>query len=65
MLGYRLYFMNGGHVVHSREFSADDDLAAIEIARSWRETRPMELWRQDHRIHQWEATSVTPSEAPA
>ena len=65
MLGYRLYFMNGSHIVHSREFSAEDDLAAITIARSWRETRAMELWRQDHRIQQWEATTVTPLESPA
>ena len=55
MLGYRLYFLNGGQTSTRATFSADDDLAAIEIARSWRETRPMELWRQDHRIHRWEA----------
>jgi hypothetical protein len=65
MLGYRLHFMNGSHIVHSREFSAEDDLAAIAIARSWRETRPMELWRRDHRIQQWAATSVDPIDAPA
>ncbi|MEO6256884.1 MAG: hypothetical protein ABIO69_08760 [Sphingomicrobium sp.] len=65
MLGYRLYFMNGSHIVHSREFTAEDDLAAIDIARSWRETRRMELWRQDHRIQHWDATKVTPVEAPA
>ncbi|MEO8176183.1 MAG: hypothetical protein ABI626_05945 [Sphingomicrobium sp.] len=65
MFGYRLYFMNGSHIVHSREFTAEDDLAAIDIAGSWRETRPMELWRQDHRIQQWDATKVIPVEAPA
>ena len=53
---YRLYFMDrsGGHIDHFREFEAEDDAAALVIAQSWREDRPMELWNLERKLMRWE-----------
>ena len=53
---YRLYFMDrfSGHIDHFREFEAEDDAAALAIADSWREDRPMELWNRERRLKRWD-----------
>ena len=53
---YRLYFMQrfSGHIDHFREFEAEDDDAAITLAESWREDRPMELWNRERKLRRWE-----------
>ena len=53
---YRLYFLDGfsGHIDHFREFEAEDDDAAMEIAERWREDRAMELWNRDRKLRRWE-----------
>lgn len=53
---YRLYFMDrfNGHIDHFREFEADDDQAAMEIAQKWREDRPMELWNLERKLRHWD-----------
>lgn len=55
MLYYRLYYMDrfSGHIDHFREFEADTDEAAVEIAETWRDGRPMELWNRNRRLKQW------------
>ena len=56
MLYYRLYFMDrfSGHIDHFREFEAEDDAVAIEIAEGWREDRPMELWNRQLKLKHWD-----------
>ena len=53
---YRLYFLDrfSGHIEHFREFEAEDDAAALVIAQSWREDRPMELWNLERKLMRWE-----------
>ena len=53
---YRLYFLDGftGHIDHFREFEAEDDHAAMNIAERWREDRAMELWNRDRKLKRWE-----------
>jgi len=62
MAGYRLYFMDrySGHIEHRREFSADDDDAAMTIALSWSTGQPMELWEGDHKLKRWDAEVIEP-----
>ena len=51
---YRLYFLDGaGHISKSHEFLAADDDAAVKIAESWREGRPMELWQHTRVVKRW------------
>ena len=54
---YRLYFLDrfSGHIDHFREFEAADDDAALGIAHSWREDRPMELWNRHRKLKHWES----------
>jgi hypothetical protein len=54
---YRLYFMDrfSGHIDHFREFEAEDDDSALEIAESWREDRPMELWNRQRKLKHWDS----------
>ncbi len=61
MGGYRLYFMDRftGHIEHRREFLADDDTAAMTIARSWATGQPMELWLGTHKLKRWEAAAAS------
>ena len=53
---YRLYFMDrfSGHIDQFREFEADDDDRAVEIAEKWREDRPMELWNRERKLKHWD-----------
>jgi hypothetical protein len=53
---YRLYFMDrtGAHIDHFREFEADDDMAALDVAKGWRDGRPMELWSRNRKVKRWE-----------
>ena len=62
MSGYRLYFMDrySGHIEHRREFLADDDASAIDIATSWSTGQPMELWVGTHKLRRWDAEAVRP-----
>lgn len=59
MAYYRVYFMDrwSGHIEASREFTAEDDSAAIETAGQWLNGQPMELWERDRKVTHWEATS--------
>jgi hypothetical protein len=56
MLYYRLYFMDrfSGHIDHYREFVAEGDEAAMEIARGWSEGCPMELWNHERKLKHWD-----------
>ena len=58
MVQYRLYFIDrfSGHIETSREFHADDDSAAIELAAGLRKGQPMELWSRDRKVKRWEAS---------
>ena len=64
MSGYRLYFMDrfSGHIEHRREFLADDDASAIDIASSWATGQPMELWLGTHKLKRWDAQLVSPDD---
>ena len=55
MLYYRLYFMDrySGHIDHFREFEAEEDSQAIEMAENWRNGRPMELWNRHRKLKHW------------
>jgi len=71
MQGYRLYFMNrfSGHIDHRREFLAENDAQAIEIATQWRGDELCELWIGAHKLKRWDSAGspaaipepVTPS----
>jgi hypothetical protein len=65
MGGYRLYFMDrfSGHIDHRREFVADSDAEAIEIAHGWFDGTPMELWTGSHKLKRWEADPLAPQPA--
>jgi hypothetical protein len=62
MEGYRLYFMDrfSGHIDHRRDFLADSDAAAIEIAQKWYDGTPMELWLRGHKLKRWEERPFAP-----
>ena len=65
MAGYRLYFMDrfSGHIDNRREFVAESDAAALEIAQRWHDGGPMELWLGDRKLKRWEATPLAPAAA--
>ena len=56
MLYYRLYYFDrfSGHIDHFREFEAESDSAAVELADRWGDGRRMELWNRERRLKQWE-----------
>jgi hypothetical protein len=60
MIYYRLYYMNGfsGHIDHFREFEAETDQAAIDIAERWHTGSPMELWSRHRKLKRWEKLVV-------
>lgn len=62
MLYYRLYYMDrySGHIDHFREFEAEDDSAAIEIADGWRNGRAMELWNRHRKLKRWDEQVTAP-----
>jgi len=53
---YRLYFMDrfSGHIDHFREFEAEGDQEAIDIAESWATGGPMELWNRTRKLKRWD-----------
>ena len=57
MLYYRLYFFDrySGHIDHFREFEAEDDGAAIDLAVGWNDGHAMELWNLERRLKRWDA----------
>ena len=61
MVYYRLYFMDrfSGHIDHFREFEAEGDDTAIEIANSWRNGHAMELWNRHRKLKRWEEIAVS------
>lgn len=65
MNGYRLYFMDrfSGHIDHRRDFLASGDEHAIEIAQTWYNGQPMELWLASRKLRRWEAEPISPQEA--
>jgi hypothetical protein len=56
MTYYRLYFMDrfSGHIDHFREFEAEGDSAAIEVAQGWHNGHPMELWNRQRKLKRWD-----------
>ncbi|MEO8455740.1 MAG: hypothetical protein ABI454_11320 [Sphingomicrobium sp.] len=62
MAGYRLYFMDRftGHIEHRREFFAEDDASAMDIAETCGTGQPMELWAGEHKLKRWEAETTAP-----
>ncbi len=62
MAGYYLYFMDrfSGHIDHRRDFLADSDPAAIEIAEGWYDGSPMELWLGGHKLRRWDEQPLIP-----
>ena len=62
MGGYRLYFMDrfSGHIDHRRDFVADSDAQAIEIANDWIDGNPAELWLGGTKLKRWEAEPLAP-----
>jgi hypothetical protein len=56
MAYYRLYFLDGHtyRIREFREFEADDDLAALGRAASWRTISPMELWCGGRKVRNWD-----------
>ena len=61
MLYYRLYFMDrfSGHIDHFREFEAETDDAAVEIAEGWRNGTPMELWNRHRKLRRWDEEQIS------
>ena len=55
LLYYRLYFIDrlSGHIDHFREFEAESDSDAIEVAEGWGVGTPMELWNRDRWLKRW------------
>jgi hypothetical protein len=49
-----------GHIDHRRDFLADSDAAAIEIAQMWYDGTPMELWLRGHKLKRWEERPFAP-----
>jgi hypothetical protein len=62
MSGYRLYFMDrfSGHIDHRRDFAAESDARAVEIAHGWFDGTPMELWLGGTKLKRWEAEPLAP-----
>ena len=62
MLYYRLYFFDrfSGHIDHFREFEAESDGAAMDVAEAWNDGRPMELWNRHRRLKRWNDARVPP-----
>jgi len=62
VLYYRLYYMDrySGHIDHFREFEAEGDSAAIEIATGWANGRAMELWNRHRKLKRWDEPMFTP-----
>jgi len=55
MLYYRLYFFDRhSHIDHFREFEAQDDARAIDIAERWIAGQVTELWNRERRLKRWE-----------
>ena len=52
---YRLYYLDSvDHLIsHSFEFEADSDEAAVRLVESFREGRPVELWRGATKLKTW------------
>jgi len=52
---YRLYYLDSVDRMISRsfEFEADSDEAAVRLAESFREGRPVELWRGTSKLKTW------------
>jgi hypothetical protein len=58
---YRLYFLDsvrvGRLISDSLEFEAGSDGAALELAETVREGRPVELWRGTRKLKLWQGKS--------
>ena len=51
MPDYRLYLFENGHIVQGQYVIADDDAAAIEMARELTGDQPAELWHDTVKVH--------------
>jgi hypothetical protein len=52
MTNYRLYFMacTGGHIDRFEAIEAANDAGAVESARLYQGSYPLELWQRDRRV---------------
>ena len=58
MDAYRLYFVGGdGHFAGVEIIDAEDDDAAIQAARTFAGSLPMELWNLSRRVEMYPAAS--------
>ncbi len=46
MISYRLFCIRDGRIVSSAVIEAEDDLAAIDVARAQRQATACELWHE-------------------
>lgn len=55
---FRIFYLDASsdRITASHDFSADDDLDAIQRAGEFRTFAPMELWSGDRKIKRWEAS---------
>ncbi len=50
MFYYRLYFFSGARIVSFKDFRAEGDEAALDIAQDHAGLQTVELWRGDRRV---------------
>jgi hypothetical protein len=48
-----------GHIDHFREFEAESDSTALELAERWHNGNPMELWNRHRKLKRWEEIAVS------
>ena len=56
MAEYRVYFLDGHsrHIISARAIMAPDDDTAVAMAEHMRGVSPIELWREQTKICNWE-----------
>ena len=60
MAYYRLYQLNGSHIVSALPIEADSDQEAIRIAGRGLRSKARELWCLDRKVHVFEAEPDRP-----
>ena len=49
-----------GHIDHFREFEAEDNSAAIDMAAGWASGEAMELWNRHRKLKHWDEPLAAP-----
>ncbi len=70
MINYRLYFMTctGNHIDRFEAIEAHSDAGAIEAAKLYRGSYPLELWERDRQVRAFPRmlrSAIDPAEAMA